>query len=641
MSIRVTYYKGVLSYPSVAASSLPHTKHLPHSSTSRSEILPRPSMKTHIHHPHPNSQSYYDYYQHSQQSQQQHQLQDMPSKINAPNSIPPHPSHVPCRGYDSDSTSPDSGASFSPGMGSASGADPLLHSHPASSFPHSNVQGSRTRSMTLPHSMRFHQEKSSVSKGQESVFTHDRERERERERVRVKEGGEIPERKRLAWHDQRKGDEIKGKTEEEDWVSWVKEQNLPALYQVGVSNQRQPQDQWRGKEDERGQKTGKGAPECGSMSDESTTTPRSPVNFQNSAPPSSIVASPLATHRTHPSFEPHPPTSLSFSLSQGSSLPHSPSSPPLPHSNQKKRPNHVHFSSLSQNAYMSSPLYIRKPAFKDSVTPSTYKVRSQPVAEVLDGRGECQSPLPRVTPTQGNPNHFSDTEEESQSQVQSAFRKPQVYRQTSQPSHLVSPTRCPPAEYPNRRLAELHLSPPSNPPDNHLPSHPLSHVKLSPSHTHSSIPNAHSSHPPFPHSQPPPPPSSLPLSHSTPHMAGFDPVDTSSPLSPHYHFQHSQLPQQGQPRMGVVNHQRGVANTEIGVVSMTTSTSLSDQNTNHQTTKERAGKEDEESDTEDEEEPEGEGEEDNESYYENLTAVQMLELLSKIGDPKCTVKKLE
>lgn len=93
--------------------------------------------------------------------------------------------------------------------------------------------------------------------------------------------------------------------------------------------------------------------------------------------------------------------------------------------------------------------------------------------------------------------------------------------------------------------------------------------------------------------------------------------------------------------MGVVNHQRGVANTEIGVVSMTTSTSLSDQNTNHQTTKERAGKEDEESDTEDEEEPEGEGEEDNESYYENLTAVQMLELLSKIGDPKCTVKKLE
>lgn len=623
--------------PSVAASSLlPHTKHLPHSSTSRSEILPRPSMKTHAHHPHPNSQSYYDYYQHSQQSQQSHQLQDTPSKISAPNSIPPHSSHVPCRGYDSDSTSPDSGASFSPGMGSANGADPLLHSHPAASFPHSNVQGPRTRSMTLPHSMRFHQEKSSISKGQESVFTHDRERESEGERVR--EGGEIPERKRLAWHDQRKGDEIKEKTEEEDWVSWVKEQNLPTLYQVGVSPQRQSQDQWKGKEDERGQKAGKGAPECGSVSDE-RTTPRSPVNFQNSVPPSSIVASPLATHRTHPSFEPNPPTSLSFSLSQGSSLPHSALSPPLPHSNQKKRPQHVHFSSLSQNAYMSSPLYIRKPAFKDTVTPSTYKVNSQPVSDVLDGRGECQSPLPRVTPTEGDPQHFSDTEEESQTQLQSAFRTPQVYRQSSQPSHLVSPTRRPPAEYPNRRLAELHLSPPSNPPD-HLPSHPLSHVKSPPSH-HSSIPNAHSSHPPFSHSQPHPPPSSLPLSHSTPHIAGFDPVDSSSPLSPHSHFQHGQLPQQSQPRMGVVNHQRGVANTEIGVISMTTGTSISDQNSNHRTTKERA-KEDDESNTEDEEAEGEEGEEeDNESYYDNLTAVQMLELLSKIGDPKCTIKKLE
>lgn len=95
--------------------------------------------------------------------------------------------------------------------------------------------------------------------------------------------------------------------------------------------------------------------------------------------------------------------------------------------------------------------------------------------------------------------------------------------------------------------------------------------------------------------------------------------------------------------MGVANHQRGVVNTEIDMVSMPVTTGPSDQTSSHRITNERAGEEGEgESDTEDEEgEGEGAEEEDSESYYENLTAVQMLELLSKIGDPKCTIKKLE
>ena len=92
------------------------------------------------------------------------------------------------------------------------------------------------------------------------------------------------------------------------------------------------------------------------------------------------------------------------------------------------------------------------------------------------------------------------------------------------------------------------------------------------------------------------------------------------------------------------NHQRGVANSDMGV-SLATSASLTEQGRNHRMTTEGTEnlrqEEDEEDVTEDEEQEEEGGEGDGENCYEGLTAVQMLDLLSKIGDPKCTITKLE
>lgn len=97
--------------------------------------------------------------------------------------------------------------------------------------------------------------------------------------------------------------------------------------------------------------------------------------------------------------------------------------------------------------------------------------------------------------------------------------------------------------------------------------------------------------------------------------------------------------------MGVVNHQRGVVNPEIAMVSKPPAmgTCRTDQSSTRRIMmSERTMEEDEEeSDTGDEEREDEGGDEDSEGCYEGLTAVQMLELLSKIGDPKCTIKKLE
>ena len=83
----------------------------------------------------------------------------------------------------------------------------------------------------------------------------------------------------------------------------------------------------------------------------------------------------------------------------------------------------------------------------------------------------------------------------------------------------------------------------------------------------------------------------------------------------------------------------GVANPEMGMASHT-STRQTDHGRSRQSedgdlTPEGRG------DAREREEEEEEGEREGESYYESLNAVEMLDLLSKIGDPNCTVTKLE
>ena len=615
-------------------SSLEHRPPLPSSSSSHSDIVPHPSRGAQHHYltqSHPHSYSQNNKYQHSQP------LQDTPSKISAPGSIPSRPGHIPCRRSESDSTSPDSGASFSPGMGTGNGIDPLHHSHPTASFPHSHShntpQGSKSK--TLPHSMHFNQ-RTNVSTAGTNAFASGRERKGQSLEKRGGRGGED-------------GGVDESKSEGEDWVAWVKGRNLPAQYKVGMSDPPtplRPQDEWRG---EKGRREEVGREEVrvrreevGGVSqerggrdkvrDDSTTTPRSLIVFKNSAPPSNDVASPLATHRRHPTF----PLGQGFSLSQGTSLPRSgPLSPPLTHSQHRKQGGHPVNFSLSQEGYVSSPLYIRKPAFNAA---HHKEMRSQVISDIPEGRGECQSPLPSDSPPlhkEAEPVSYSD-QEPLQPEVQSAFRKLPVHRQLSHPAHLVSPTQY------HHQTRDLNFSPPStNPlPDGHQP----------PPHTSLQSPpllstHPHPSHPPPPATGqsrflPPPPPTSLPPplptshTHSHTHVSS-NPRNSQSPQSP--------------VGVGAVNLHRDLPNPHMGVVSkpMATSASLTDQSRNCQIPTierdEHGRSEEEEDDETDDEGTEGgeggEGEED--SCYEHLTMMQMFDLLSKIGDPKCTIRKLE
>ena len=103
----------------------------------------------------------------------------------------------------------------------------------------------------------------------------------------------------------------------------------------------------------------------------------------------------------------------------------------------------------------------------------------------------------------------------------------------------------------------------------------------------------------------------------------------------------------------MVDIHRDLPNPQMGVVSkpMATRASLTDQSRHGEilmTERDEHGRSEEgdeeehDDDTEGEETEggeDGEGEED--GCYERLTMIQMFDLLSKIGDPKCTMRKLE
>ena len=97
----------------VAAMSLSQqsSKDRPTLTTSRSEVGLHSLQRVHPH----NSTSSHSHVvrQHTTQTQQQQQPKTLPPAQH-PNSIPSHPGHIPRHGSGSDSTSPDSGASFSP-----------------------------------------------------------------------------------------------------------------------------------------------------------------------------------------------------------------------------------------------------------------------------------------------------------------------------------------------------------------------------------------------------------------------------------------------------------------------------------------------------------------------------------------------
>ena len=467
-----------------------------------------------------------------------------------------------------------------------SGADSLLRSHPTSSFAHSREDVPQpSKSKSLPRSMRLEQE-------EETESTSGVRRTRGYPSDGEKVGGMAGE------GTGRVGGEG-GKTTGEDWVAWVKERSLLQLDENSVtSSQRHPREGWREGEKRETLENG--------ISDDSAATPCSPVHFQNTTPPSSL-ASPRARR---PTFEPCPPLDHGFSLSQGTSLPHSPPSLPHPQRGRKMNGAHPHINfSLSQEAYMSSPLYIRKPAFKESLAATS---RKQPRDRTLsEGRRPCQSPLPHdLTPSHNShPHPLSDSEPEqmlARSQPQSAFCKPPhplpVYRQLSHPARLVPPVHyhlprnqrdiATTTETTHSQHSPPHVSPPQQSP----PALPTS-SRLPPSFN------------------PPPPPSShpptLPPSHSRSHHPHSDTNPTSIRPPP---------------------HPMGVATTGMGVANRRSHT-LQDNPAQHQEEEEEVEEETEE----EEEEIEG-GEE---RCYTSLGPEQLYKLLLKMADPKCTMTKLE
>lgn len=426
------------------------------------------------------------------------------------------------------------------------------------------------------------------------------------------------ERKRVA--------EGSAKSEGEDWVAWVKGRNKTEQYGIPAlsHHQTQPTDGRRGTEERRDPLV----ETTTFVGDDSPGTPRSPIHFKTAAPPP-CIASPRARH---PSFETKLPLGHGFSLSQGDTLTHNPLSPSSPHvqSQRGRSSTHprVHFS-LSQDAYMSSPIYIRRPAFKESyVMTSENVVRNHAiVAEVQDpiDRADCQSPLPRVTPP---PPHFdthntySDSEQEpvlTQSQPQSAFRKPPpppsshgLYRQLSHPARLVLPIQY---QIPD----ELTEVTPSHSPPNS--THP---------HFSSLTPRSHSQntfhhHPPPPTSHPP----SLPPTntHSHPHNDLINDM--------HHHHDNP-------VEIGVVNHhQVGSVNSEMGVApqSFPTGTNRTNQVRTYPSRESRMIFTKQKTTEEESEDDEEEGEE--EMGYEGLNLNQLFDLVAKIIDPKCKITKLE
>ena len=103
------------------------------------------------------------------------------------------------------------------------------------------------------------------------------------------------------------------------------------------------------------------------------------------------------------------------------------------------------------------------------------------------------------------------------------------------------------------------------------------------------------------------------------------------------------------PELGVVDTKMGVASKLSATVASSTNKSRNFPTSSSGRTNDLEGEEEEEEEETEEEdggeagedEGEGEGEGKGECCYERLTAVQILDLLSKISDPNCTIAKLE
>ena len=102
------------------------------------------------------------------------------------------------------------------------------------------------------------------------------------------------------------------------------------------------------------------------------------------------------------------------------------------------------------------------------------------------------------------------------------------------------------------------------------------------------------------------------------------------------------------PELGVVDTRMGVASKPSATTASSTNKSRNFPTSSSGRTNDLEGEEEEEEETEEEDggearedEGEGEGEGKGECCYERLTAVQILDLLSKISNPNCTIAKLE